>query len=167
MGVERQNILEQIEKNIPTECPDCFERLYFKGSGKYTCPRCHKIYYDYFGLIKKYLEGNGPAPAVDIATNTGISLEIIDTLLEDGSLEMPKEFKDVKRCERCGAFFPVGRYCQKCIESTSMGIMDIFKDEEAQRKKFAKSRFDRENETKRQYEKDKMHYLNHIRDDRK
>ena len=94
-------------------------------------------------------------------------MEIIDTLLEDGSLEMPKEFKDVKRCERCGAFFPVGRYCQKCIESTSKGIMNIFKDEEAQRKKFAKSRFDRENETKRQYEKDKMHYLNHIRDDRK
>ena len=58
MGFDRQNILEQIEKNIPTECPDCFERLYFKGAGKYTCPRCHKIYYDYFGLIKKYLEEN-------------------------------------------------------------------------------------------------------------
>ena len=96
MGFDRQNILEQIEKNIPTECPDCFERLYFKGAGKYTCPRCHKIYYDYFGLIKKYLEENGPAPAVEIANNTGISLEIIDALLEDGRLEMPKEFKDVK-----------------------------------------------------------------------
>ena len=59
MGFDRQNILVQIEKNIPTECPDCFERLYFKGAGKYTCPRCHKIYYDYFGLIKKYLEENG------------------------------------------------------------------------------------------------------------
>ena len=116
MGFDRQNILEQIEKNIPTECPDCFERLYFKGAGKYTCPRCHKIYYDYFGLIKEYLEENGPAPAVEIANNTGISLEIIDALLEDGRLEMPKEFKDVKRCERCGALFPVGRYCQKCIE---------------------------------------------------
>ena len=54
MGFDRQNILEQIEKNIPTECPDCFERLYFKGAGKYTCPRCHKIYYDYFGLIRKW-----------------------------------------------------------------------------------------------------------------
>lgn len=105
MGFDRQNILEQIEKNIPTECPDCFERLYFKGAGKYTCPRCHKIYYDYFGIIKKYLEENGPAPAVEIANNTGISLEIIDALLEDGRLEMPKEFKDVKDVKDVVHFF--------------------------------------------------------------
>lgn len=164
MGYTREDILEQIEKNIPTDCPDCYERLYFKGAGRYVCPRCHKSYYDDFGSVKKYLDEHGPSPAVEIAENTNVSLEVIDTLLEDGSLEIPKELKEAKRCERCGAFFPIGRYCQDCIEDTSKGIMNIFKEEEAKRKKFAKSKNDRANETKNQYEKDKMHYLNHIKD---
>ena len=161
MAYERDNILEQMEKNIPTECPQCLERLYFKGAGRYKCPRCRKVYYDDFGKVKNYLEENGGAPAVEIANNTGVSLEVIDTLLKDGSLELPKEFRDAARCERCGALFPVGRYCKECIEDTSKGIMNIFHAEETQRRKFAKSKFDRENETKRQYEKDKMYYLNY------
>ena len=164
MIYDRDDILAQMERNVPTECPDCRERLYFKGAGEYKCPRCRKVYYDDFGKVKKYLEENGSASAVEIADNTGVKLEVIDTLLEDGSLQLPKEFKDAARCERCGAFFPVGRYCKECIEDTSKGIMNIFHEEELQRKKFAKSKLDRENETKRQYQKDKMHYLNYARE---
>lgn len=161
MEYNRDNILEQIEKNVPTECPDCRERLCFKGAGQYKCPRCRKVYYDDFGKVKKYLEEEGKASLVEIADKTGVKIEVIDTLLENGSLQLPKEFEDAARCERCGAFFPVGRYCKDCIEDTSKGIMNIFLQEESQRRKFAKSKFDRENETKRQYEKDKMHYLKH------
>lgn len=164
MAYNRDDILEQLEKNIPSECPDCRERLYFRGAGIYKCPRCRKVYYDDFGKVKKYLEENGAASAVDIANNTGVSLEVIDTLLEDGSLEVPKELQEAARCERCGAFFPIGRYCQACIEETSKGIMKVFREEETQRRKFAKSKLDRQDETKRQYEKDKMHYLNYVRE---
>ena len=49
MGYDRDDILEQIEKNIPTKCERCGARLYFKGSGRYVCPRCHVDYYDDFG----------------------------------------------------------------------------------------------------------------------
>lgn len=167
MGYNRDNILEQIEKHIPTECPVCLERLYFKGSGKYSCPRCHKQYYDDFGIIKNYLdEHGGVASAVEIANETDVSLEIIDMLLEDGRLEMPNEIREAARCERCGALFPVGRYCKSCIEETSKGILNIFRMEETQRKKFAKSKADREDETKKQYEKDRMHFLNYSKDRR-
>lgn len=163
MSYERDDILEQIEKNIPTRCEKCCERLYFKGGGRYVCPRCHRNYYDDFGLIKKYLDENGAAPAVDIAKETGVKLEVIDMLLENGSLELPAELKEAARCERCGALFPRGRYCKDCIEETGKGIMNIFKNEEAQRRKFAISKFERDKETKEQYKKDKMHYLNHIK----
>ena len=164
MGDNRDNILEQIEKNIPTECPECRERLYFKGSGKYICSRCHKTYYDDFGRIKNYLEEHGSAPVIEIAENTGVSIEVIDTLFEEGRLEMPKELREAARCERCGALYSNGRYCEDCIKFTSKGMLQIFLEEEALRKKFAKSKHDRENEMKLQYEKDKMHYLNYARD---
>ena len=131
VGFDRDNILEQIEKNIPTECTECRERLYFKGSGKYMCPRCRKIYYDDFGRVKEYLEEHGSAPVIEIAQNTGVSLEVIDALFEEGRLEMPKELREAERCERCGALFPVGRYCKECIENTSKGMMKIFSEEEA------------------------------------
>lgn len=55
MGYDRDDILEQIEKNIPTKCERCGARLYFKGSGRYVCPRCHVDYYDDFGVIKNIL----------------------------------------------------------------------------------------------------------------
>ena len=67
MGYDRDDILEQIEKNITTKCERCGERLYFKGSVRYVCQRCHIDYYDDFGLIKKYIDENGPAPAVEIS----------------------------------------------------------------------------------------------------
>ena len=130
MGYDRDDILEQIEKNIPTKCERCGARLYFKGSGRYVCQRCHIDYYDDFGLIKKYIDENGPAPAVEISVKTGVKLEVIDMLLEKGRLEMPGELKEAERCERCGALFPIGRYCKECIEDTSKGIMNIFKNEE-------------------------------------
>ena len=164
MGYDRDDILEQIEKNIPTKCERCGARLYFKGSGRYVCPRCHVDYYDDFGVIKKYIDENGPAPAVEISVETGVKLEVIDMLLEKGRLEMPGELKEAERCERCGALFPIGRYCKECIEDTSKGIMNIFKNEEAQRRKFAISKQARDKETKDRYEKDRMHYLNHIKD---
>ena len=145
MGYDRDDILEQIEKNIPTKCERCGARLYFKGSGRYVCQRCHIDYYDDFGLIKKYIDENGSAPAVEISVKTG-------------------ELKEAERCERCGALFPIGRYCKECIEDTSKGIMNIFKNEEAQRRKFAISKQARDKETKDRYEKDRMHYLNHIKD---
>ena len=138
--------------------------MYFKGSGRYVCPRCHVDYYDDFGVIKKYIDENGPAPAVEISVETGVKLEVIDMLLEKGRLEMPGELKEAERCERCGALFPIGRYCKECIEDTSKGIMNIFKNEEAQRRKFAISKQARDKETKDRYEKDRMHYLNHIKD---
>ena len=127
------------------------------------CPRCRKIYYDDFGRVKEYLEEHGSAPVIEIAQNTGVSLEVIDALFEEGRLEMPKELREAERCERCGALFPVGRYCKECIENTSKGMMIIFSEEEAMRKKFAKTKQDRENEMKMQYEKDKMHYVNYAR----
>lgn len=164
MGYDRDDILEQIEKNIPTKCERCGARLYFKGSGRYVCPRCHVDYYDDFGVIKKYIDENGPAPAVEISVETGVKLEVIGMLLEKGRLEMPGELKEAERCERCGALFPIGRYCKECIEDTSKGIMNIFKNEEAQRRKFAISKQARDKETKDRYEKDRMHYLNHIKD---
>lgn len=115
-------------------------------------------------MIKKYIDENGPAPAVEISVETGVKLEVIDMLLEKGRLEMPGELKEAARCERCGALFPIGRYCKECIEDTSKGIMNIFKNEEAQRRKFAISKQARDKETKAKYEKDRMHYLNHIKD---
>ena len=115
MGYDRDDILEQIEKNIPTKCERCGARLYFKGSGRYVCQRCHIDYYDDFGLIKKYIDENGSAPAVEISVETGVKLEVIDMLLEKGRLEMPGELKEAERCERCGALFPIGRYCKVCI----------------------------------------------------
>ena len=142
MGYDRDDILEKIEQIIPTKCERCGARLYFKGSGRYVCQRCHIDYYDDFGLIKKYIDENGSAPAVEISVKTGVKLEVIDMLLEKGRLEMPGE----------------------CIEDTSKGIMNIFKNEEAQRRKFAISKQARDKETKDRYEKDRMHYLNHIKD---
>ena len=81
MGYDRDDILEQIEKNIPTKCERCGARLYFKGSGRYVCQRCHIDYYDDFGLIKKYIDEKN-------LYGKDIRFDVTEILEKDGKLYM-------------------------------------------------------------------------------
>lgn len=72
---------------IPMQCEYCGARLQDGVRGVYRCYRCGKEHYDDFRKIRNYLEQNGPAPAIIISRNTGVSMQTIDYYFKDEAIE--------------------------------------------------------------------------------
>lgn len=133
----------------PVNCKNCNSRLYYIGSGKYKCDSCDIEYYDDFGKIKEYLEVNGPAPALQIAENTGVRMDLIDLFLRKGRLEIIENSNFYINCEKCGCAIRYGRYCPHCAREIFGGIMKMFHEDVGECPKNKQKKSD-----------GKMHYLN-------
>ena len=55
----------------------------------FECPSCHKKALSDFGLVREYLDKNGPQPAIVISDATGVKVEVIDKFLRQGRVEIP------------------------------------------------------------------------------
>lgn len=76
---------------IPIFCERCGAKLECVSAGTYRCPACNVDYYDDFMKIKNFIKDNGPAPAITIARNTGVSKQAIECYFRDDVTISPKD----------------------------------------------------------------------------
>ena len=113
-----KNLKDFIMDRRPIFCKECGGRLFYQASGIYECGTCGEEDLDDFGKIKKYLDEKGRAvPAAIIADDTGVPIDIINTFLRNGRLEIPEGSNIYIKCEKCGCALRYGRYCYDCTKS--------------------------------------------------
>ncbi|QFJ55917.1 hypothetical protein [Pseudobutyrivibrio xylanivorans] len=122
--------LEKFEKEFidrkPNRCSKCKGRLKYLGGGYYQCFDCENTEIDDFGRIKDYIDENGPKPAIVIAENTGVPIDIVNGMLREGRLEIPEGSKVYIQCLSCGCSIRYGRYCPDCIRNKTNNLKGIY-----------------------------------------
>lgn len=107
-------------------CPKCGGNMKYAFGETYECMTCGARELTDFGKVRDYLEKNGAKPAVDIAKNTGVSLDVISSLLRQGRIEIPDGSDVYIKCQRCGTDIRYGRYCQECSLALAKNINNSF-----------------------------------------
>ena len=59
MGNSEKFLREEFMENRPIRCEKCKGKLFYTGSGTYTCEDCEHVMLDDFGKVKAYLEEHG------------------------------------------------------------------------------------------------------------
>ncbi|MEY8391294.1 hypothetical protein D3Z36_04975 [Lachnospiraceae bacterium] len=113
----RTNDLEKLIYDEPCKCSKCGGKLEYLGLGEYQCLECGNEVLDDYAKIRKYFSVHGPAPAVLVAKETGISRNRIEDLLRKGISETPLKDDLGTVCKKCGAGISSGRYCAGCSGS--------------------------------------------------
>jgi len=116
---EKNDLEKLLVNKKPEICMNCKRKLTYKGAGRYVCEHCSEEVLDDFGKIKRFLDANGPSPAITIAKATGVDREVINYYLRKGRVEIPEGSKFYLRCERCGCNIRYGRYCPDCVRDTT------------------------------------------------
>lgn len=145
--MDRNELERLIIGNKPVECEVCKGKMFYVHSGMYSCSSCGHTVLDDFGKVKKYLEENGPTPALGVSYATGVPIEIIEEFLKQGRVEIPDGSKYYIKCEKCGCSIRYGRFCPSCVREIAGGIKSVFCAEMGER-------------PKREDMSGKMHFLN-------
>lgn len=115
--------------NHSIKCKQCGGKLSYLYSGIYQCDDCGFQDMDDFGKIKKYIEVNGPSPAIMISKGTGVSMSIIDDYLKQGRVEIPDGSPYYIKCEKCRTDIRYGRFCPDCVRELAGDIKKAFYNE--------------------------------------
>lgn len=107
LGTENYNL-------IPAECRYCGSEVKKVGHGVFQCVRCGKESYDYFRIVKNYLETHGPSTYVEIEKATHVPRRAINSFFKEDRLEVTKRVIPLGRCKRCGTPISVGILCENC-----------------------------------------------------
>lgn len=99
---------------IPTECRYCGGDVEKISQGVYRCKKCGKENYDYFRTVRNYLQKHGAKPAIIIERETGVPRYVIEQLISQEYLEIPKMETARLSCSRCGASIRTGTLCDRC-----------------------------------------------------
>lgn len=101
--------------DMAKKCPDCGTPMKYIYGEMFECPSCHKKALSDFGLVREYLDKNGPQPAIVISDATGVKVEVIDKFLRQGRVEIPDGSDVYIKCQSCGTDIRYGRYCPECM----------------------------------------------------
>ena len=126
---------EEFMENRPIRCKKCGGKLFYTGSGTYTCEDCEHIMLDDFGKVKAYLEEHGPTPMAVIAQDTGVEPRVIEFFLKKGRVEIIEGSNFYINCEKCGCSIRYGRYCPECVKQLAGGIKAVFHEDMGERPK--------------------------------
>lgn len=114
--VGSRNRTEALTMNhVPEECQYCGGEVELVEKGTYRCQRCGKNNYDYFQTIRNYLEQMGARSALQIERDTGVPRRVVEYLLKQDYLEIPRLSPLRISCERCGSPIRSGRLCELCM----------------------------------------------------
>ena len=128
------NVEKLLLTNKPTKC-QCGGKLFHIGGGKYKCKTCEEVVLDDYGKVKQFLEENGAVPSMVISQCTGVSIEIIDSLLKDGRLEIVENSKYFLNCQKCGCAIRSGRFCIDCAKELAQGVQSLLYNEVGEKPK--------------------------------
>ncbi len=98
----------------PVECKYCKGTLKETTKGVYVCDNCRRENYDYYRSVKRYLQENGAATAIEIERVTGVPRNVVAYFLKNESLEITKFDLYRMTCQRCGAKIRTGVLCDNC-----------------------------------------------------
>ena len=116
MRKHMDNLTALLRDSRPFTCKQCGGVMNYIGRGTYECENCKSLEYDDYGKITKYIEENGPSPAITISRATGIPRERITALLRDGRVEIPNGYNEsvYLTCQKCGSRIRYGQVCPTC-----------------------------------------------------
>lgn len=103
--------LEKLIDHTPVVCSKCGGALDYEGAGEYKCRSCNNIDLDDYGIVRKYIEDNGPAPFHVIKKATGVDGQLIKGYLADPT-DNNKDFRS--KCRRCNCVIKQGDLCSAC-----------------------------------------------------
>ena len=113
----------------PTICEQCKHPLFYVGLGEYRCEKCGTTALDNLGKVQAYLRENCNAGAFDIAEATGVDIDLIFAMVNDGSIKIVKNTARMSECQKCGKLTNKGRYCDKCTKQLAGEIKKTFHDD--------------------------------------
>ncbi|MGL6173160.1 MAG: flagellar protein, partial [Cellulosilyticaceae bacterium] len=94
-------------------CKRC-KNLFQYVSGKSICPHCLKREEEMFMKVKDFLKTYPGAQIQEVYEETGVSIQMIESFIREGRLEVSASSPIGLPCERCGAVIRTGRYCKEC-----------------------------------------------------
>ncbi len=78
------------------------------------CPACVADEDKLFIKIREYLRKNRSAFIQDVVDATGIDMEVLIEMIQDGRIILSDNPNMGYGCERCGGFTQSGRLCARC-----------------------------------------------------
>lgn len=96
-------------------CSNCGNEMKYIYGEMFECLSCGRKELSDFGKVKRFLEINGPQPAIFINEGTGVSLDNINKYLREGRIEIPDGSETYIKCQKCGTDIRYGRYCPECM----------------------------------------------------
>lgn len=98
----------------PLHCQECGGIMIYEGIGEYRCENCHKLDYDDYGKVRKYIEQNPGASIAIISDKTGVSRKIINEMVRESRFEIANDSRIFMKCEICGVNIRSGHLCPTC-----------------------------------------------------
>ena len=117
---------EMLFLDKPIVCEHCRGMLTYRGLGEYQCQICGETALDNMGKVQAYLKEHPDAGAFDIAEATGIELDKVFALINQGSIDIIKNTQKVTECQKCGVLTRTGRYCEQCTKKLAGDIKKTF-----------------------------------------
>jgi len=103
-------------------CSKCNIQMKYIYGEMFECMSCGKKELSDFGIIKGFLEINGPCPAIVIHDATGIPVDYINKLLREGRMEIPDGSDAYIKCQKCGTDIRYGKYCPDCMLTMTKNV---------------------------------------------
>ena len=103
-------------------CSKCGVQMTYIYGEMFECKSCGNKELSDFGIIKEFLEKNGPRPAIVIHDKTGIPVDYINKLLREGRMEIPDGSDSYIKCQKCGTDIRYGKYCPDCMITLTKNV---------------------------------------------
>lgn len=123
-------------------CRNC-GRLFNYIAGPYMlCPKCMDELDQKFQVVKEYIRNNKNATMNDIAQDNDVTIQQLERWIREERLVFSDDSPIGIACENCGVTIKTGRFCQKCKDTMSNSLSNIYKEPEIKQERNA--RVDRE-----------------------
>lgn len=86
------------------------------------CSACIKEEDEIYLLVREFLRQHPDASMGDVLDNTGVELETLVEMIQDGRLIISNNPNLLYSCERCGNDTQSGRYCVQCTKELVTGF---------------------------------------------
>ena len=124
-----KNLEKLLIENKPIQCAKCKGKMFYMGRGKFYCRSCGYETLDDMAKVKAFLEKNGDSPIMYISQATGVEPEVIEIVLREGNIEIPKESKYFLKCAKCGCSIKDGTFCPTCVHEMTGGIKALINED--------------------------------------
>lgn len=133
-------VMKELERLMieskPTCCSYCGERVFFVGGGKYNCKICGNLNFDIYGKVKDFVEKNGVTSKLYMSQTIGVDTDVIEMILEQGTVKIPEESQYYLECINCGCSIREGKYCSFCKRDIAGSIRGLMYEDIQRNKRF-------------------------------